>query len=208
MGKQKRPQRDTYSGLVRILKIVLPATAVAVILTVFLFPRSLVQQPITLSGVSFNPSEGLRLLSPNFTGTTASGEPFVVRADWALPDAPDPSHIGLGPLDAEIRLNSGETLRLTASAGDYLPQAQALTLRGDVALNSGSGYRLMVTEADVDISAERILARGPVEGDGEAGRILAGAMRVERRDGSSYIWFEEGVRVILKPARGAAPPTP
>jgi lipopolysaccharide export system protein LptC len=198
-------QHDRYTRVVRLLKVLLPATAVALILAVFLFPRTLLMDSLNLSGLSFNPSEGLRLLSPHFTGTTDSGDPFDVRAEWALPDAPDPAHIGLGPLVGGIELKTGETLRLTAAAGDYRPKERALSLRDGVTIESGSGYRLSVTEADIDIAAERLKARGPVEGAGEAGEISSGSMRVERRDGNNYIWFEDGVRVIVTPSNTSLP---
>jgi lipopolysaccharide export system protein LptC len=196
---------DSYSRTVRLLKVALPIAAVSLILAVFLFPRTLLIDAIDLAGFRFDPDAGLRLLSPHFAGTTGSGEPYEVRAEWALPDAPDPSHIALGPLDGEVTLGSGETLMLTAAEGDYRPAERTLSLRGDVTVRSDTGYRLSVATADVDIAAERLRATGPVEGAGEAGQISAGSMRVERRDGRSYIWFEDGVRVIVAPSGAATP---
>ena len=196
---------DRYSRTVRALKVLFPTAAVLLVLAVFLFPRSLLIEDLGLSGVSFDPSEGLRLLSPRFTGTTQEGEPYALRAEWALPDAPDPTHVGLGPLQGEVRLNSGEVLHLTAAAGDFRPKDETLDLRGGVALRTDGGYELSASTAHVDIAAEALRATGPVEGSGEAGRISAGSMRVERRDGGSYIWFEDGVRVIVTPGGASMP---
>lgn len=190
-------QHDRYSRSVRLLKVVLPTLAVTLILAVFLFPRTLLIDSISLSGMSFNPSEGLRLLAPHFTGTTDAGDPFDVRADWALPDAPDPTSIDLGPLEGNIRLRGNEILRLTAAAGNYRPKDETMSLRGGVTLDSGSGYRLSVADADIDLAGETLRAEGPVEGTGDSGRISAGSMRVERHGGNNYIWFEGGVRVIV-----------
>ena len=196
---------DRYSRTVRALKVLFPTAAVLLVLAVFLFPRSLLIEDLGLSGVSFDPSEGLRLLAPRFTGTTQDGEPYALSAEWALPDAPDPTHIGLGPLVGEVRLNSGEVLHLTANAGEFRPKSETLDLGAGVVLRTDGGYRLEVSSAHVDIAAEALRATGPVEGSGEAGSISAGSMRMERRDGGSFIWFEDGVRVIVTPGVASMP---
>ena len=198
-------RRDGYSRRVRALKVLLPVASVMVVLAVFLFPRALLLDAVGLSGVSFDPSEGLRLLSPDFTGTTDNGEPFSIRAAWALPDAPDPAHIALGDLEGEIALGNGETVRLTAQAGDYFPKDETLALRDAVTVRSDSNYLLTVATADLDIAAETLKATGPVEGRGNAGRISARSMRMERRDGTLYIWFEGDVKVTIMPGSAALP---
>lgn len=198
-------RRDGYSRRVRALKVLLPVASVMVVLAVFLFPRSLLIDAVGLSGVSFDPSEGLRLLSPDFSGTTEAGEPFSLRAAWALPDAPDPAHIALGDLEGEIALGNGETVRLTAQEGDFFPKNETLALRDAVTVRSDSGYVLSVSTANVDLAAETLRASGPVEGSGDAGRISADSMRMERRDGTLYIWFEGDVKVTVMPGSATLP---
>ena len=51
--------------------------------------------------------DGLRMLSPSFTGRTPSGEPYIVTADWALPDSPNPNRIGLRGIEATMTLKDG-----------------------------------------------------------------------------------------------------
>lgn len=182
----------------RILRIALPLAALALIVAIFAFPRP------SLEGFDFDAagldvSGALRLDAPRFEGETPEGQPFTVRAEWALPDGPDPERIDLGPARAEIALSPERTATLTAKGGLFLPRARRVTLEGDVVATSSDGYRIIAPTAALDIDANRLDAAGPVRLRGPGAEMEAGAMTAERDESGDRVLFSGGVRMTLRP---------
>lgn len=190
------------SAAIRFLRLALPLAAAALVVAVFVAPRD--GMDFGFSDLDFDFEDGLRLESPRFSGADDAGRPFVVTAEWALPDKPDPERIELGPVRGEMRLEEDRALTLSAEGGAILPKARRLSLAGAVTLRTADGWRLTAPAATADLEAETVVAEGPVSGDGPAGSLEAGAMEAARRDGRDYIFFREGVRVRIDPeaARG------
>jgi lipopolysaccharide export system protein LptC len=190
---------DAYSRRVRVLRVALPVAAAALLLAVFLFPRSVLFERIGLSGVAFDPADGLRLLNPRFTGTTDDGQPYSLTADWALPDGPDPTLVTLGPLQGQLSLDTGQVLNLEGAGGHFRPKDRTTRIEGGVTVTSSDGYRATLSAVDIDIGAGTLFGTGPVAGQGPLGSITADSMRAARRGDGRYIWFEGRVRVIVTP---------
>ncbi|WP_139284020.1 LPS export ABC transporter periplasmic protein LptC [Rubrimonas cliftonensis] len=209
----------TRSGVVRVLKIALPLGALALVAALFFATGRDRGEGLGMSGVTFSATDGLRLTSPRFTGRTDAGAPFEVRAEWALPDGPDPSVIELGPVVGGISLDGhgeghgdgegaagGRRLTLSADGGELRPKEERLSLSGGVTARTSDGYILTVTRAEADLAAGTMRAEGPVRGSGPAGTIEAQALEASRRDGAGHVRFSGGVRVRIDPqaARGEA----
>lgn len=208
---QSRPPRapGLWSRWVRRLRIALPLGGLALLSLIFLAPR----EARFSIGVDLSPAEiarlgaGLRLTNPRIAGATRAGEPYVVTADAAVPDGPNPDVIDLERVDAEINLSDGRVLTLLSDTGSIQPKIDALKLRGDVRLSSSDGYLMTAPSADVDLKAQELIASGPVTGSGPPGDIEAAAMRGLRKDaetGAGRIWFTGGVKVRINP-RSTAP---
>ncbi len=200
MGDSRRARRA------RLLKIGLPAAAAALVAAVFLVSGRARLDGFDPGAFEIDPAAGLRLANPRFTGETASGRPFVLTADWALPDAPDPARVDLGPIRGQVSLSPGRMVSLEAEGGTLHPKDERLSLGDGVTVTTSDGYRAFAPAVTVDFAAEEARSPGPVEAEGPLGRLEAGTMRAARRDGADYIWFEGGVRVRGNPA--ARPDTP
>lgn len=187
-----------WSGLVRLLKISLPLAALALVVAVFVAPRDQVEFDFGDFDLDFE--DGLRLEEPRFSGADASGRPFTIIADWALPDSPDPERIDLGPVRGEAALADGGGLRLAAGGGVILPKARRLVLDQVVSIETTDGWRLAAPRAEADLEGRTVETDGPVSGEGPGAEIAAGAMRAARRAEGDYIWFEDGVRLRIDPA--------
>ena len=192
---------DARSGIVRFLKVALPLAALGLVAALFLASRSDLGGGISVSSIDFDVTEGLRLSEPRFTGATRDGNPFVVSADWALPDGPDPELVGLGPVRGEIAMDADRRVVIVADGGEIRPKLSTMQLKGNVRVETSDGYRLTAPRADVDMKAQTLAADGPVAVSGPAGEIDAGSMRAARRDEGHTIWFENRVRVRIDPAR-------
>jgi lipopolysaccharide export system protein LptC len=212
-----RGEVSRYSRVVRGLKVGLPLLALALLSAIFLLPREqafdggLVYTDADLLALG----EGLAVENPRIEGATTDGEPFVVEADRAVPDSPDPAQVDLEDVRATFA-QDGRRIRLSARAGTLRPRDQTLALEGDVRLETSDGYRVETEAIRADLAAGSAVSPGRVLAEGPQGSIEAGAFRARRvrelpegeapeaLDGLSpgdYLWFEKGVRVRWRPAR-------
>jgi lipopolysaccharide export system protein LptC len=203
-----RRRVQAYSRAVAWMKVLLPLGAVVLIAAIFVSVRDkgdltkifTAEELATLGA-------GLRLDNPRFAGLTKQGEPFAIRADWALPDSAMPSFIDLERPVGEIELSDGRTIAARAATGRMHREDKTLVLEGGVVLDTSDGYHVETGLIEIDLDAKTAHAPGPVSGTGPDGRIDAGSMRAAAgEDGAraGKIWFENRVRVVFIPAKGPA----
>lgn len=194
-----QPPLSTYSRIVRTLRVALPIAAIAVVVAVFYSGRA----PQGATELAFRTGQfaalqsGLRLTNPRFTGATSAGEPFLIRADWAEPDGPDPKIIELNAISGSISTADGRELALTATEGTLRPKEQTVELTGGVSIETSDGYAFTTDTLHADAENRILESAGPIEGVGPLGELSAGLFRVE--DGADgVIWFENGVTATLR----------
>jgi lipopolysaccharide export system protein LptC len=195
-----------YSRAVAWMKVLLPLGAVAVIAVLFLSAQKqgdladifTAEELITLGA-------GLRLDNPRFAGVTDQGEPFAIRADWALPDSAMPRLIDLERPKGEIEMNDGRTIAVSAASGQMRREQKILVLEGEVVLDTSDGYRVETELIEIDLAANTAKGPGPVTGTGPLGEIQAGSFRADAGKGgerNGQIWFENRVRLVFIPDTG------
>ena len=196
----------TYSRAVAWMKVLLPLGAVALIAAIFLTAREkgdltkifTAEELATLGA-------GLRLDNPRFAGLTEQGEPFAIRADWALPDSALPRLIDLERPEGEIEMSDGRTISARAATGRMHREDKTLVLEGGVVLDTSDGYHIETGLIEIDLGAKTANAPGPVSGTGPRGQINAGSFRAaagEGAAGAGQIWFENRVRLVFIPDKG------
>jgi len=195
-----------YSRVVAWMKVVLPLGAVVLIAAIFVTAREkgdltkifTAEELATLGA-------GLRLDTPRFAGVTDRGEPFAIRADWALPDSAMPRFIDLERPEGEIEMNDGRTIAAKAATGRMHRAEKILVLEGGVVLDTSDGYHVVTDLVEIDLDAKTANAPGPVSGTGPLGQIEAGSFRAvagEDSIGAGKIWFENRVRLVFIPDKG------
>ena len=189
---------NSYSSVVRWLRLGLPLMAVAILVGVFYSGRtnSGAQEIIFRTGQFAALQGGLRLTNPRFTGATSAGEPFMVRANWAEPDGPDPNRIALNTVVGDIVQANGEKLTIQAAEGELAPKAQTVMLTGGVTLRTTDGYTATTQTLRANAKQRSMVSDGQVHAHGPLGELTAGAIRVEEGAGG-IMYFEKGVRVVL-----------
>ena len=209
LAGQRAGQRrvKAYSRAVAWMKVLLPLAAVAVIAVLFVSA----QKPGDLTKI-FTAEElvalgaGLRLDNPRFAGVTPEGEPFAIRAEWALPDGAMPRFVDLERPEGEIEMRDGRTLSAKADTGRMHREQKTLVLEGAVVLDTSDGYHIETGLLEIDLDAKTANGPGAVSGSGPSGQIEAGSFRVESGEdgaGDGKIWFENGVRLVLIPGSGS-----
>ena len=208
IGSAGQRRVRAYSRAVAWMKVLLPLGALAVISALYFAA----QRTGDLSEI-FSAEElatlgaGLRLDNPRFAGVTEQGEPFAIRAEWALPDSTMPRLIDLERPEGEIELSDGRTIAARAATGRMHRASKILVLEGGVVLDTSDGYQVETDRVVLDLKAKTAVAPGPVSGTGPTGQIDAGSFRAaagEGRIGAGTIWFENRVRVVFIPAQEPA----
>ena len=175
--------------------------AIAFMPFILIFAKSAEQErgPLILTeGDQSVLGDGLRMLSPSFTGRTRNGEPYVVTSDWALPDSPNPNRVDLRGVEATVTLKDGRIATMLASDGTFFPRIERLRLEKGVAATSSDGYRVDTEAVTVDYDARTLRTDGPVQGSGPRGAIRADSLEALDAD-DRIVKFIGNVRVIFEP---------
>ena len=178
-----------HTSLVRVLKILLPAAALAIAALVMLWPQlQSSERRLRLTPVALGPEdlENLRMVAPRYQGMDAQNRPYTLTAEQATQAVGSSEVTELTRPKADLTLNDGTWLAMTADEGVYRRLSRKLRLAGHVMLFHDGGYELQTSVADIDLAAgtasgdERVVGQGPdtlLEGEGfrvfdKGGRIL------------------------------------
>lgn len=191
-------KKSTYSQFVTAMKILLPALAAILVITIFISTgtfNSRDELAITFQEVDAL-SDDLRMISPHITGVDRKGRPYVVTADTATQAIDEPNRITLENLEADLMLNDGgDWLSITSRFGTLLSDVERLTLTESVDVYSTAGYEFHAQIATINLQDGSMTSDQPVYGQGPIGTINANG--VEAANSGELIRFTGGVRVVV-----------
>ncbi len=148
--------------------------------------------------------DGLRMISPSFSGRTEDGEPYTVTADWALPNGPKPTRITLNRITATIVTKDGREATITAARGVFFPNREYLRLSDGVVARTSDGYTMQTPMAEIDLGARMLDAVETIEAEGPRGSIRADTVKAMETGGRAVI-FRGNVRVVFTPETVSRP---
>ncbi len=192
--------RNRYSLFVGMMKVVLPALAAALILLVFAWPQLTYKDErfrLGMARLTLDQAENLTMLNARYDGVDERRQPYSVTADMATQSKQDENLIDLELPKADMTLEDGAWLALTARAGEYRRSVELLDLAGSVSLFHDRGFELRSESARVDLGAGTAEGLEPVEGQGTFGTIDAEGFRV--LDRGQTIIFTGKSRLVLNP---------
>lgn len=164
-----------YSRFVMLMRWSLPAAAAVLAILILIWP-SFKADLVDLPSAAIGPRE---MLNPRYSGSSAHGEPFTVRAARAVQPGADMDVIDLLTLNAEMKGAEGVWTRLSADKGHYDRKKNTLDLTGAVHVTNHQGYDVITDVAHVFLKEGRAVGDKPVVGKGPMGKINALGFRVE-----------------------------
>lgn len=199
-----------YSRFVNLMKVLLPAVALLLAVTVIAWPR-LQNTAEDLFAVSFGDLggrnvESQRLVNARYHGTDAENRPFMVTADLAEETAPGSRVVRLTHPKADMTLRDGAWLMMGADSGLYHQEGGALDLLGGVDLFHDQGYEMHTPSVTLDLRAGTAIGREPVTAQGPLGSLSAEGFVYDRSAGR--VEFTGKARLLLRslpPDTGATP---
>lgn len=176
-----RRLNKSYSSLVRFLKFMLPFVALCLVALVAVWPY--VQKDTIAFTIGFVTSEIAGdqqpvMVNPRYTGTDGRDRPYSITADLAHNLVQDTEQVDLDNPKADITLDDGTWLVVTADQGVYARANETLALSGSVNLFQDEGYELRSEEVVVDLDKGTAESSTPSEGQGPFGNLTAEGFRV------------------------------
>jgi lipopolysaccharide export system protein LptC len=193
-----------HSGLVRLLRIVLPAVIVvaggAFVGKAF-FTGGDSALPVGFGSISVRP-DGLVMEKPHVSGFQNNGEAYEVRADRAIQNAADPRLVTLEGIAGLIGLGGDDNASVAAGNGQLNTVQSTLSLTNGITVTTKSGMEARLEHADVDLDNGRMSSSRPVEIRSTDATIHGN--EVEITEGGRRIIMRRGVSMTLSANRSPA----
>lgn len=190
----------SYSRFANSMRITLPLVAVAIVALVVSWPQ-LTEKPkkfsLSVSDVTTTETGGQQIINARFTGTDANNRPYSVTADTASQVKNAPDMIDLAFPKADITLQNGAWLALSAETGTFNRKIQVLNLQGAVNLFHDMGYEIRTSAADIFMKDGTASGNKPVSGQGPIGTIQSAGFQI--LDSGKRVLFTGKSRMILYP---------
>ena len=190
----------SYSRFVQLMKLLLPATAALLIILILVWPYLRTEDlrfRLSFAAVTANNSEDPSMVNPRYLGFDKENQAFSITADLARILADNSTVVELEMPKADITLDDGTWLVLTAQNGVFTQLDKTLTLEGAVNLFHDSGYELQTSKANVDL--EKGLAKGDsaIRGQGPFGELHGDGFRLI--DKGKTIVFTGKSKLVIYP---------
>jgi len=198
MGQKSRASR-AYTYFVHSLKVLFPLGAVMLIAAIALWPHLQAQENrfrIGFSTIDISDAQDPSMVNARYVGTDDENQPFSVTADFAKQIDATSETLLLDLPKADVTLNDGTWLILTAESGLYSRPESSLDLEGGVTLFHDEGMELHTELATIDLEQGTAQGDLPVKGAGPFGTIEAeGFLLIDK--GETIIFTGKTAAILL-----------
>jgi len=186
-----------YSRFVKLMKVLLPFFALGLIALVVAWPRLKSDDTfrIGFASVDFTGNAEPGMDNARYVGTDENRQPYSVTADLARMVGDDNGIVDLELPKADLTLEDGTWLVLTANSGRYSRADASLDLVGGVNLYHDTGYEISTEKLRVDLNVGSAEGRTPLSGHGPFGELKAQGIKLI--DKGRVIYFTGPAQVIL-----------
>jgi len=199
--------KDRHSRLVRALRIALPLIGVLLIVSIFaLSNTSALRRGLSLPDAQLaDLVTGQRITNPRFSGVTNSGDAYILVADSALPDAPQPRLIDLDNPRTTIDFDSGRILQSQSLTGQVDFQENRVEMTDQVELHTSDGWSAFTEKLLLNYRTGNAHSPGHIFATGPFGTVEAEEMTLTQDlldnpgGGKGLMRFKRRVKVIYVP---------
>jgi lipopolysaccharide export system protein LptC len=193
-----------HSALVRLLRLLLPMSAIGAVGLYFLPSKLSVQVKggeATIDSINVI-SGGLKMVNPRIKGVNEKYGVYDIRAENATRQLKDPDLMNLNAITAEITSKTGELTTLTAPTGIYQAKQEELTFDHGVVIGGDGGISGTLKTATAFMQGHMLVSHDPVDLSLHGTNIQAQNMTLYSSEGRAV--FEGNVKVHMeRQAKGA-----
>ena len=192
-----------YSRFVTMMKVLLPVMALMLIVLVVVWPYLKLNDTrfsIGFTALQVGNVEDPAMINPRFQGADKEKQTFSITADIAKNLLNAEKSVELEMPKADISLDDGSWLVVTAKTGIYIREKETLRLNESVNLFHDSGYEFRTESADIDLTRGTASGSVPVEGQGPFGHLKAEGFRLV--DKGKTIFFTGKSKLTIYPGAG------
>lgn len=204
LPSRARPKHSAhYSRFVHAMKWLLPTVAAVLIAVILAWPYLRTEDlrfRISFAALTADQTEDPSMVNPRYLGIDNDDQAFSVTADLARKLAGGALSVELEMPKADITLNDGTWLVLTAENGVYQRTEQTLDLVGAVNLFHDSGYEFRTSKARIDLEKGRAVGDTAVYGQGPFGDLKAQGF--DLLDKGKVIVFTGKSKLVIYPGMG------
>ncbi len=195
----KQARRHSY--LVKLLKLVLPLSAMALLSLVVL--PALVPQS---TGLTFKKVEAVNLTSyimhnPHYEGFDKKNGNYVIDAATAQIDIKNTGSVPLTKLKVSITHIDDTSTIVTAQKGFYDRDEKKMDLEGGIQFHNSTGMSAFFETAKINMATKMIQSDKPVRVEMPQGKVTSNAIKIYGQ--RKYVEFIDDVKLFL-----VAPPEP
>jgi lipopolysaccharide export system protein LptC len=173
-----------YGRFVGIMRILLPTVAASLLILVALWPQITDQQQrysITPAKIASEAAKTLTMTNGVYSGIDEKRRPFTLTAEAVKLSNSNLAVVKLTAPKADLLLEDGSWVAVTAREGTYDRDNKILNLRGAVNLFHDSGYEFRTSAAVIDMMAGDAYGTDPVQGQGPFGNIKSQGFVIRNR---------------------------
>lgn len=199
----RRRHTPGYSRFVGTMKLVLPTVAFFLIILIVAWPYLRTQDNrfrLGFTEMGLGGKEAPAMLNPRYLGTDENAQPYSITADIAKNLLKEDASVELDMPKADITLEDGSWLVLTAENGIYGRKEKTMELVGAVNLFHDSGYEFSTARAHIDLNSGMAYGESPIEGQGPFGDLKAEGFRLINK--GSTIHFTGKAKLVIYPSAG------
>lgn len=200
-SRQRADSTVGYSRFVRIMKVMLPITALSLIVLVVVYSAGGGRDNDTISirGTEMNElTQDRALVNPKLTGTDGRGQPFTVTAKGATLAPGKAQRMTIDEVKADITMQDKSWVQVGAVQGTLDVEGKTLDLNHTINIYSDRGYECHTDSARYDFGSGLLKGESPIKCQGPLGIITA--KRFEGLRDPGILKFMGGVSTNYFPA--------
>ena len=189
-----------YTRFVKLMKVALVGTALGLAGLVLAWPyfRDVDEFKVSFSSLQFSATDKPGMDNARYVGSDEKNRPFSISADLARLEDGASGAIQLEMPKADLTMEDGSWLMMTAQTGRYIRDDKQLMLSGGVNLFHDTGYEMRVDTLNVDLGRGGAESKDPVFGHGPFGDLHAAGL--ELSDKGRIVRFTGPAEVTFFPA--------
>ncbi|MCW8914974.1 MAG: LPS export ABC transporter periplasmic protein LptC [Magnetovibrio sp.] len=201
--QRRARQGGSYSRFVRWMKFLLPFLALGLVALIVIWPRLKSEDTfrIAFSSVRLSGTAQPGVDNARFMGTDEKLQPYSITADMARIDTDTDGLVKMEMPKADLTLDDGTWLVLTADNGRYFENAQLLELEGGVNLFHDTGYEISTDQLVLNLRTSVAESKTPVAGHGPFGEMNSNGLKLI--DKGRVIFFSGPAKLKLYPAQSS-----